>query len=502
MFQIPRTTLRSLRRDIRHALEVTSPKRAPALTLRVVQGLLVAQASTDRVAVEYRLPSLTSATQTDLSITVPCDALRACEGRTQETVTFERCDDQNDQILVQWPDQGVPKKLAVATTEPVDMPIPPARFHAVDRRFLAAMAEASETTTKDSLRFALDCIRLRGCDGQIAASDGYQALLQTGFSFPWSDEILVTSSQALQSPDVRDAPQVEIGRSDDWFFLRLNRQTLALRIETTRRFPNMDQQIPSDRSVGTTLKLSCGDATFLEKFLSRLPGAAASHSPVTVDMNGVVAIRATDEDNLNPVELVLDHSRRDGDELRVQTDRTYLSRAVRLGFRDLCLSHSQTPAFCRDASRIYLWALLSGDDAIPADDAMPRIHSALHTSNVPKPDPSASSNSKPERPSAHMTNNTTNNTAFSQTPSTRSSSVRKPVRETLSPSSAEAEAASRNTDEPPRSPLAQAEIVRDSLTQALADVRDLITAIKRSQKQNRLVETTLRSLKQLEHIGS
>jgi hypothetical protein len=37
---------------------------------------------------------------------------------------------------------------------------------------------------------------------------------------------------------------------------------------------------------------------------------------------------------------------------------------------------------------------------------------------------------------------------------------------------------------------------------ALSDTRDLIASIKRNQKQNRLVETTLRSLKQLEHIGA
>ena len=50
--------------------------------------------------------------------------------------------------------------------------------------------------------------------------------------------------------------------------------------------------------------------------------------------------------------------------------------------------------------------------------------------------------------------------------------------------------------------LTQAETLRDSLSRALSDTRDLITCIKRNQKQNRLVETTLRSLKQLEHIGA
>ena len=56
--------------------------------------------------------------------------------------------------------------------------------------------------------------------------------------------------------------------------------------------------------------------------------------------------------------------------------------------------------------------------------------------------------------------------------------------------------------EPSLSLLEQAETLRESLSQALSDTRDLITSIKRNQKQNRLVETTLRSLKQLEHIGA
>ena len=63
-------------------------------------------------------------------------------------------------------------------------------------------------------------------------------------------------------------------------------------------------------------------------------------------------------------------------------------------------------------------------------------------------------------------------------------------------------AASANEPDPTPSLLTQAETLRDSLSRALGDTRDLIAAIKRNQKQNRLVETTLRSLKQLEHIGA
>ena len=95
-----------------------------------------------------------------------------------------------------------------------------------------------------SSRFAKDCIRLRGVDGQIAASDSYQAFVQTGFQFPWSDEVLVISSTALASPDFLHAQHVEIGRKDAWLFIRLEQQTLTLRIEKERLFPHLDLQVP------------------------------------------------------------------------------------------------------------------------------------------------------------------------------------------------------------------------------------------------------------------
>ncbi len=55
--------------------------------------------------------------------------------------------------------------------------------------------------------------------------------------------------------------------------------------------------------------------------------------------------------------------------------------------------------------------------------------------------------------------------------------------------------------DPTLSLLHQAEALRDSLSSSLSETRNPIGLIKRHQKQNRIVETTLRSLKQMEHIG-
>ncbi len=61
---------------------------------------------------------------------------------------------------------------------------------------------------------------------------------------------------------------------------------------------------------------------------------------------------------------------------------------------------------------------------------------------------------------------------------------------------------SRSDTNRPTNTLAKAESLRDSLSQTLTDTRELISAIKATRKQNRLVESTLRSLKQLENIGA
>ena len=217
-------------------------------------------------------------------------------------------------------------------------------------------------------------------------------------------------------------------------------------------------------------------------------------APVTVELNGVVAIRATDDEDLNPVELVLDHSRRDGDELRFQTDRTYLSRAAQLGFRDIYLRNTEAPAFCRDQYRTYLWALLSEEGSIPANDSMPKIHSDSKT-----PESFLSPNTSTERPTSFMTSYASTTDTTSSRQATRRSRAGTSQSGTTDGNPA---AVSPSDEESTPTLLTQAETLRDSLTQALGDARNLISLIRRNQKQNRLVETTLRSLKQLEHIAT
>ena len=465
MIQLTRKHIRTLRTTIRQSLGITNARRAPTITLRAHPNELRIQAATNTTAIECSFPG----NHQPECFAIPYEALTACEGKQTDLVSFIQRDDV---VVLEWSDAGIPQSVQFPVSEPVDMPPVPDKLTSIDPQFLSAMAEAVATSETDSARYALSCIRLRGSDGQIAATDSAQALMQTGFTFPWTDAILVATSDAFTSNEFADADAVQIGRSADWVSIQANSITLHLQIEKEKRFPSIDLQIPTNDSAGTTLSLSDDDVDFLLTSAKRLPGASDPNAPVTVELNGVVAIRAVAEDQSNPTELVLSNSRRIGDELLFNTDRTFLTRAAELGFRDILLRSDKAPAYCQDDRRTYIWALLSEEGAITSSAQTNRISSPVISNSQTPPRKTRTSMTTPQTP-------TTKATARPAQP-----------------------AATTTEPEPILSLLEQAETLRDSLSQALSDTRDLITAIKRNQKQNRLVETTLRSLKQLEHIGA
>ena len=471
MIQLTRKHIRAIRTTIRQSLGITNARKAPTITIRATLTDLRIQAATDKTAIECCLPG----SYQPECFAIPYEALGAVEGKQDDLVSITKRDDI---VILQWTDAGIPQSVQFAASDAMEMPPIPDNLVTIDRQFLSAMAEAVATTDQESTRYALNCIRLRGRDGQIASTDSCQALIQTGFSFPWEDEILVTGSGAFMSHDFATSDDLLIGRSADWVTLQANSRTLHLRIEKERRFPNIDLQIPANGSATTTLSLSEDDIDFLLTSAKRLPGASEHNAPVTVDLNGVVAIRAVAEDHSNPTELVLSNSRRIGDELQFNTDRKFLTRAAQLGFRDILLRSNEAPACCHDDHRTYIWALLGKEGAITSSAQTNRISSLVITK-------SQTSQTSQTRTKISMTT--------AQPTITRPATTQPTVRP-----------AATATTEPEPIPglLTQAETLRDSLSRALSDTRDLITCIKRNQKQNRLVETTLRSLKQLEHIGA
>ena len=209
MIQLTRKHIRTLRSTIRQSLGITSARRAPAITLRAHPNELRIQAATATVAIECKCPGK----HQPECFAILYEALAVCEGKQTDLVSFIRRDDM---VVLEWADAGIPQSLQFLVSEPVEIPPVPDMLTSLDPQFLSAMAEAVATTQTESTRYALNCIRLRGSDGQIAATDSAQAFVQTGFAFPWTDEILVARSDAFTSQEFASADAVEIGRSADW----------------------------------------------------------------------------------------------------------------------------------------------------------------------------------------------------------------------------------------------------------------------------------------------
>jgi len=344
--------------------------------------------------------------------------------------------------------------------EAVAMPDVAETLKTVSSSFIPAMADAVDTSATESGRYALSKVCLSGTDGRIIASDGRQALLQEGFEFPWTDELLVPATGAFATQLFKAADTVMIGCTDDWVSVNVGDWTLQLRIDRESRFPMVDDLIPATDEATTSVFLSDDDAAFLLNAARRLPTRTKSN-PVTMDLNGAVTIRTREQDSTEATEIVLNTSTRTGEELRFNTDCVLLLRAVRLGFHDIHFRTSESPAFCRANGRSYVWALCSNNDVIEANANAVRIES-------------------PVSPVHHPRN---------RIPSKMTTTTQKPRSKPTTPDDT-------------ITVLAKAETLRDSLSRTLADVRELINTIKRERKQNRLVQSTLRTLKQLEDIGT
>ena len=103
-------------------------------------------------------------------------------------------------------------------------------------------------------------------------------------------------------------------------------------------------------------------------------------------------MRARSADCPTPTELLLTGSSRLGDEVCLATDRKFLERAVRLGFRELCFVADNAPLVCRDGQREYFWALLdksgivkSAPDAVRIESMNGQDSSVAEPAAEPKP---------------------------------------------------------------------------------------------------------------------
>jgi hypothetical protein len=227
--------------------------------------------------------------------------------------------------------------------------------------------------------------------------------------------------------------------------------------------------------------LSASDAEVLAKSLVRLPGDDEYNLPVTVDLNGQVAVRGQAADQQHPTELVLPDSSTSGEPVRLNMNRKYLARALKLGFSEVHVFGNNVPVLCRDDHRQYVWALLDPASAIaPSSDAI-RIESP------PAAVASPNRHRKPTRrtPVVNPSPASPNGTG----PATKSN--RQPRKGTRP----------KAGDQGINGLIEQAEKLRTALHDLSSQAGGLVKALKQHRRESRAIQSTLESIRQLKGLG-
>ncbi len=171
----------------------------PAVCITVVADTLNVKARVADIAVEYSEPTRAS----DEILWLPFQFLDDCAGKRDEPVNLEVTG--NKRCTAQWRDGSVPQIVRYDSKPPADadkFPALPETFAENRPGLLAALTAAADTCDPDSMRYALGHLQLRGEQGTIVATDGRQLLVQNGFQFPWTGDILVPRSKIFASAEL------------------------------------------------------------------------------------------------------------------------------------------------------------------------------------------------------------------------------------------------------------------------------------------------------------
>ena len=226
---------RSLGRDLRAAIRKLGTSRSatpPPIELMAGRGgLTICSTGTD-VSVSVHVPGRFP----EARLLVPAAALADCEGRDDRLVTFRA--GRSGRIAVDWTEAGQPRNREYPTpASGLPFPKPPTRFAPTSGELLHALDAAGRVTAKDSAsRYVLNGIQLRG-SGEIVATDSKQLLLQGGFPFPWSGDVLVPRSDLFAILASLTTGPIRVARTPTHIWIERGGWTVALRIQEGK-FPD------------------------------------------------------------------------------------------------------------------------------------------------------------------------------------------------------------------------------------------------------------------------
>ena len=404
-------------------------------------------------AVRFEVPG----NHPEVSIAFPASLLSKMEGHGNELVNLE--ERQPGEGRVSWSVNGRASVLDFPTLRPKQtephpgFPPMPARSVNPGEYFQLALNEASITSSKSySNRFA-GKIQLRGKPGQVVATDSRQLLVQSGFKFPWIEDLMVAGLGIWDSRELGDGPVAVGGAAKEYVFVRIGGWSFALTIDTTMRFPAVEQVIPPPASIKTRLRLNMEILALLKNQLPHMLVPKDESVPLNLDIGKEVTVTVQGKDKLE-----LPGAEVQGKPVSVNMDGRMLLRLARLGFLEIEIASATTPLCCRLPTRTFVW-MPTGEPESSTSRSQPRADRptvpVAHVSPEEKP-------TMPDNNSKHTGNGDAapNGNGF--------------------------------TD-----PLVESEAIRGLLTEAQNRMARLIASLKHFRKQSRAVRAAVQSLQQL-----
>jgi hypothetical protein len=507
MITISRSLARHLRSVFRRAgIKSRGGLARPVLFRSSADGLKIRAVAPD-VALEYHVPDASP----DEDIAAPVSLLDDCQGKTDDPVLLESR--PKNKVTATWHDHGIPQHADYDLPGAGgSFPAVPETFAVVEHSIWQTLRDASECSDRDSVRYALGNIHLRGAGGLVTTADGHQLFQCGGYQFPWSGDVMVPAVGVLGCADLADLGPLEIGKNDKSVAVRIARWTILLAIDEVGRYPKIDEIVADAEARGTIVRIPPDDAAFLAQALPRLPHTEERPDrPITLDANGQLFVRARGAAEAPLTELVLSRTTVVGEPVRIEMNRSYFERALRFGLCELRLKGSDRAILAFDDRRRYIWMPLNPEGALsPSSDAI-RIFSAgaEGTSNPSTPIGSVD-NMTPNSSVAPTDTPTAAATATTETGSTAVSTTQTAVPPESLPAAAEVISAPtsssrhrlrKGTRPAAAGPIEQAVALRESLRVSVGKANELIRALKRQRQQSRLVQTTLASLKELQRAG-
>lgn len=472
MIELTRRQTRAARSVIRRALGLSPKFGEHPVRITADEHAGTIRSQHNGVVAEYQF----SAAGTSESISVPISILGDCEAARDDPVRFSR--QQDDTIRVEWHDKQVPILRTATLVETDDeFASPPESRHELPDGFLTALADAMAMTDREATRYSIDCVKLCGSTGRILATDSRKALVISGFEFPWDDQILLPWNGVFGLKELSSHGPVRIGHCDKTLSIATGPWTLHFLLETERRFPRIDDCIPTPGSEQTTLTITDADADFAITSIRNLPKSEFDNS-ATVVLNGTVRIRA--ESNGAATELVLSNSSCHGEPNWFVSDRDILRNALQLGFREFRIVAPDKVITSNEGNRIFLWMPIELPELPNTDSDMARIASPVCGTPTEPTNPTSNSKAKCMAKNRIARNEQSNENG-------RDAGHRGP---------------SNNGANGIDALIERAESLKTSLRETTKSVNDLISGLKQHRQQTKKLRNAVLTLKQLQAIDA